>query len=111
MRTAVVAGASILALTLLVGIDTSNAGGKKDPKYTISEVMKKAHKSGLWKKVAGSDASAEEKKQLVEYYTALTQNKPPAGDAAAWKKTTAGRRSVAFAGVTVKGRASAEFSW
>jgi hypothetical protein len=97
MRTAVVSGVSILALTLLVGIETSSAGGKKDAKYTISEVMQKAHKSGLLKKVATGKADAGEKKELVELYTALAANKPPAGELAAWKKTTGNMLKLAKA--------------
>src|SRR5262245_25873772 len=88
MRTVVVGGLSILLLALWTGVESLGAprGGK--PKYDISEVMQKAHKSGLYKKVATGKADADEKKQLVEYYTALSKNKPPMGDEAAWMKQT-----------------------
>jgi len=59
------------------------------PKYTIKEVMKTAHKGGLTKKVAKGEASADEKKQLVELYEALAANHPPMGDEASWKAKTA----------------------
>ena len=60
------------------------------PKYTIKETMKAVHKSGLMKKVAEGKATDEEEKALIEHYEALALNKPPKGDAAAWKeKTTA----------------------
>ena len=58
------------------------------PKYSIKDVMVKAHKGGLMKKVASGKASAEEKKQLLEFYEALAANKPPAGDEADWKVKT-----------------------
>jgi hypothetical protein len=64
------------------------AQGDDKPKYTIKEVMKEAHKSGLHKKVAGGKASKEEMEKLVAMYKALTQNKPPAGDAKEWKEQT-----------------------
>jgi surface antigen len=59
------------------------------PKYSIKEVMKTAHKGGLMKKVASGKATAEEKKQLLEFYEALAANKPPQGDEAEWKTQTA----------------------
>ncbi|MCI0459499.1 MAG: hypothetical protein L0Z62_21320 [Gemmataceae bacterium] len=90
MRILVAGVCALVAVLLLSAGDDSRAGEKKkDPKYTISEVMLKAQKSGLWKKVATGNGDADEKKQLVEYYTALAQHKPPAGDEAAWKKQTA----------------------
>jgi hypothetical protein len=73
------------ALVITVG---SDAGEKKEPKHTIKEVMKEAHKGGLMKKVATGKASDEEKKELVELYTSLSQNKPPMGDETEWKEQT-----------------------
>lgn len=58
------------------------------PKHTIKDVMKKAHKEGLLKTVAGGKASKEEKDMLVEMYTSLSLNKPPKGDLADWKTRT-----------------------
>jgi len=58
------------------------------PKYTTKEVMQKAHKGGLMKKVSEGKASADEKKQLIEFYEALAANKPPKGDEAEWKVKT-----------------------
>lgn len=77
-----------LSLALLMG---ENKAGEK-AKYTIPEVMKKAHagKGALMKKVAAGEASSDDKKTLVELYVALGQNEPPKGDAKEWKeKTTA----------------------
>lgn len=60
------------------------------PKYTIKEVMKKAHKDGLLKKVAGGQGTKEDAKELLELYESLGPNKPSKGDADSWKsKTTA----------------------
>jgi hypothetical protein len=64
----------------------NNAGEKA--KYTIPQVMKKAMKGGLCGKVASGKASDEEKAQLVELFTALSQNTPPQGDAKSWKEKT-----------------------
>jgi hypothetical protein len=63
---------------------------KKKPKYTIKEVMKKAHnpKDGLLKKVQSDKASKEELKELLAMYQALELNKPPKGEDAEWKKRT-----------------------
>jgi hypothetical protein len=75
-----------VALALCLG--SPHAGEKKEPKYTIKEVMKKAHKGGLLKTVAAGDASEAERKELLELYTALSQNKPPKGSEEDWKKKT-----------------------
>jgi len=57
------------------------------PKYNIKEVMKKAHKEGLLKKVL-EGATKEDAQELLDLYTSLSQNKPPKGEAAAWKSKT-----------------------
>jgi hypothetical protein len=64
---------------------------KKKPKYTIKEVMKKAHqpKDAILKKVQADKATKEELKELLAMYQALELNKPPMGDEAEWKKRTA----------------------
>ena len=67
----------------------ASTGAQEAAKYSIKDVMQKAHKGGLMKKVADGKATAEEKKQLVEYYEALAANKPPKGDEASWKEKTA----------------------
>jgi hypothetical protein len=71
------------------GLGLLSAGDDK-PKFTIKEVMAKAHKGkpALCGKVAGGKASKEEKEELVQYYIALTKNKPPKGDAGSWKEKT-----------------------
>ena len=76
-----------VALVAFVGLAFSGAADEK-PKYTIKEVMKTAMKGGLCKKVASGKDSDEEKKDLVAMFTALSQNKPPQGEAASWKQKT-----------------------
>jgi mono/diheme cytochrome c family protein len=68
---------------------SSGAAQDAKAKFTIKQVMKTAHKDKRKDKVAKGDASADEKKQLVELYEALAANKPPKGDEADWKAKTA----------------------
>lgn len=79
--------AGLMAAFALVLLMSENQAGEK-AKFTISEVMLKAHKSGLWKKVAAGKGDDDDKKSLVEFYTALTKNTPPAGEEKEWKKVT-----------------------
>lgn len=73
---------SFVALPVIAADDDS------EPQYSTKEVMKKAMKGGLLKKVAGGNASAEEKKQLHGMLVALSKNKPKKGEAESWKKLT-----------------------
>jgi hypothetical protein len=77
-----------LGMTLLVASATSSLTGQ-DPKYSIKDVMKKAHGGGrnsLFNKVANGQGSDADKAKLVEYYQALPLGKPPKGDAGSYKK-------------------------
>src|SRR5438093_10357141 len=76
----------IIAFAWVIVSVTGRAQDK--PKYTTKEVMQKAHKGGLMKKVSEGKATAEEKKQLLEFYEALAANKPAKGDEAEWKVKT-----------------------
>jgi hypothetical protein len=89
MRTLVSSVVALGAVALLAGTGLFGAADEK-PKYTIKEVMKKAHSGDpkLCAKVAGGKASKEEKEELVTLYTALTGNKPPRGDEGDWKERT-----------------------
>jgi len=79
----------LATLTLgIVGLGLYQAREDDKPKYTIKEVMKTAHKEGLLKKVTSGKASDEDKKELLELYTALSQNKPPKGEIDDWKVKT-----------------------
>jgi hypothetical protein len=64
---------------------------KKKPKYTIKEVMKKAHagKDAILTKAGDAKATKEELKELVVLYESLAKNKPPKGDLKDWEKRTA----------------------
>jgi hypothetical protein len=84
-----------VALILILGTGSNYAGGQKEPKHTIKEVMREAHKSGLYKKVATGKAGDDEKKELVELYTSLSLNKPPMGDESEWKEQTGKMLSAA----------------
>jgi hypothetical protein len=87
---------ALAAITLaFVTAGVFRAADKDDPKYTIKEVMKMAHTvekdskdPTLFKKVSDGKATKEDKAKLLELYSALPANKPPKGDADAWKKMT-----------------------
>jgi hypothetical protein len=98
MRWLVAGSCAVVSFLLLVclGGDEASAQGEK-PKYTIAQVMKVAHnlKKGIIARVNDGTVSKADKEKLVEMYQALAQNKPPAGDAKAWKKRTAALISAA----------------
>jgi hypothetical protein len=77
----------IVLIGSIGGLSLAWANGD-DTKYSIKDVMKEAHKSGLYKKVGQGKATKEEKEKLVAFYTALAKETPPKGDADAWKKQT-----------------------
>jgi len=90
------------ALAILAGAVVSmgvyRAADKDDPKYTIKEVMAKAHKGlkdpkdpkdpSLFALVVDGKADKDQKAKLLELYSALPANKPPMGDADKWKDKT-----------------------
>ena len=85
----VVTGASLLAAEKKTEkqADAPAAGGA--PKYTVEEVMEKAHKGkekSMFSRVVGGKGSDDDKKNLVEYYEAMLANKPPKGEPADWAK-------------------------
>lgn len=71
-----------------VSLPVFAADDDDEPKYKIKDVMKKAMKGPLLKKVASGSASDAEKKELHEMFVALSKNEPPKGDAESWKKLT-----------------------
>ena len=76
-----------------------------DPKWNIKEVMKAAQgKDALLSKVKGGKATDEEKKMLVEVYTALCQNTPKKGDKDAWEKRC--KEMIKEAEEAVKGKSA-----
>ena len=94
-----------LMLAALVAVGGAIAvSQEKDGEVPIKEVMKKAHtgKPSLLAKVQSGKASDEEKKMLLELYTALSKNKPPKGDEDAFKKRTEAMVEAAQAAVDGK---------
>jgi hypothetical protein len=87
---------AVLTLGLAASLGMFRAADDK-PKYTIEEIMEKAHKGkpSLLKKVVEGKASKDEKSQLLEYYQELSKNKPEKGDAGDWKKRTGSLVKVA----------------
>ena len=81
MKRSLFAGAlAVLAVVFAVGPQVQGQGDKdkEKPKFTISEVMKKAHAKGtLRDKVIAGTASDEEKTQLTAFYVALSLSTPP----------------------------------
>ena len=104
MRKLIALGAA-LAITAVATVNFSGAADQDSadqddakPKHSIKNVMKKCMKGGLCKKVAGGEASDDEKKLLVEMFTALAASKPPRGDADSWKAKTSALVKAATAG-------------
>ncbi len=89
MRTAKYFLMAVLTLGLAASLGMFRAADDK-PKYTIEEIMEKAHKGkpSLWKKVVDGKASDDEKKQLLGLYEDLAKNKPEKGSQDDWKKRT-----------------------
>jgi hypothetical protein len=81
---------AVLATGLAAGLGVFGAADDAKPKYTIEEVMEKAHqgKPSLFKQVVSGKADADQKKQLLELYAELAKNKPEKGELADWKKRT-----------------------
>jgi hypothetical protein len=89
MRPGVRFGVATAALFAFAVLGVVGAEEEK-PKYTIKQVMGKAHgeEDGLLDVVLEGKATAAQKKELVELYTALSKNKPPKGEAKSWKEKT-----------------------
>jgi len=85
MKYLLVGMTTLLAVVFLV--DAGSGAGDK-AKYTIKEVMDKAHKSGLLKKIQKGEADKKDREELAELYKALVESKPPKGDVEEWRKTT-----------------------
>ena len=106
----------LLLATAVLGVAVSTAwtfsgAAQKDddkkPKYTIKDVMAKAHKGkdALLTKYKEGKASKKDLEQLVEMYKALEVNKPPKGKDAEGKERTAALVKAANAAAEDKKRA------
>ena len=89
-----------LGLMLSVAWADHHEAGEHGAKYTTKEVMKKAHKEGLLKKVLGNQASEQQKLQLLDLYLSLLENEPPQGSEESWVMKS-GTAIVAAAKVAV----------
>jgi putative NADH-flavin reductase len=87
MRRLIMLGCALVISATAV-LSQSTAEDKEDANVSIKEVMKRAHKDKLLEKVVGGQGTDEEKKALLELYTALSLNKPPKGEQAEWKEKT-----------------------
>src|SRR5262245_29067267 len=86
-------------LAVLVGVNDA----QEKAKFTIKEVMAKAMNApkgekSLCAKVASGEATAAEKEQLVELFTALHANMPKKGEADSWKQRTEALLAAAKSG-------------
>jgi hypothetical protein len=90
MRKVMVLGTAALTLLVVAGSGAFRAADTDKPKYTIEEIMEKAHDkdSGILPKVMKGNGSKDDKQTLVELYTELGKNKPPKGEAKSWKDKT-----------------------
>lgn len=113
MKIVVAGTCTLLSVAILAGFSLS-AGDKdkKDddkPKYTIKQVMAKAHggdKKSLLFKIAGGKGEKKDAEQLLELYANLSKAEPPKGEPASWKKKT--EEMVAAAKDVVAGKEGAE---
>jgi hypothetical protein len=91
---------------VLVAVVVGSAGARVAERFTskdpasISEIMEKAMKGGLAKKVASGKADEKEKLELLSMMIDLVENEPPQGDANEWKMA-AGKAMMDVAKVVV----------
>jgi hypothetical protein len=80
-----------LALAVCAGGGLFRAAEAEKAKYSIEEIMEKAHDKddGLLKKVFSGKAAKADKEQLLDLYKELAKNTPPKGDEKSWKTKTA----------------------
>ena len=94
--------------SIAVAATAANNTVAAKPKHATKDVMKKALKGPLVKKVISGGASAEEKLALLDMMVSLAENKPKKGDAASWEaKTNALINAAARAAVGREGAAAA----
>ena len=100
-------GVLMLMVIGLVTVQPAGAAPKApaEPANTIKDVMKKAHKDGLLKKVTDNQATDEEKKQLLDLYIDMLEGTPKKGEKGDW--VMAAGRSVVAASKVVVGREGA----
>jgi hypothetical protein len=97
---------AVAAVLAVAGFVTLTLRADEKPKNEIKDVMQKAHKDGLLKKVASGKADDSEKKDLLALYEDLSKNDPPKGDKSDWEKRT--KAMVGAAKDVVDGKKGAE---
>ena len=89
MRKSILGIVACLFAVTVVGVPAFAADDDdKKPKYSIEDVMKKAFKGPLVKKVTKGEASKEELKTLQEMLLSISKQKPHKGEADSWKEKT-----------------------
>lgn len=100
---ALIAGSLLAAIGLGVAIAADEA---EKPKHEIKDVMTIAHKEKLRDKVLSGDATAEEKRLLLDAYASLLDNEPPKGEMDSWKQKS--NAVIAAAARVMLGREGAD---
>lgn len=77
---------ALVSMVSIAGFTTSAFAGK-----ATHDAMEDGHKgkNSLYKKVTGGSASDAEKKQLHDFYVAMSKDTVKKGSAESWKKKTA----------------------
>jgi hypothetical protein len=79
----------VVAGFLLTG--TGRSASEGDKKFTIKEVMQKAHSGGkksLLFRIAAGMGEKKDAEQLLEMYNSLSKSESPKGEAKDWKERT-----------------------
>lgn len=80
----------------------ANPAPAPEPENSIKDVMKKAHKDGLLKKILDGKGEDADKKMLLNLYIDMLESKPAKGEQAEWLMLAG--KSVVAAGKVVVGR-------
>ena len=95
MKRIIILTAAVSMLMVGYGLTTMAQSVEGDmtmaPKYTIADIMTKAHRrpANLLKTVASGQATDEQKAALLDLYVVLAEHKSPNGDQADWANRTA----------------------
>ena len=96
---------ALVGATVVGSLSGAVAAPQEEPENSIKDVMKKAHKDGLLKKVMSGQASDDDKKMLLDLYIDMLEGVPEKGDRGEW--IMASGPSVIAAGKVVVGREGA----
>ena len=88
MRTKLLCSLAVSATVVALSGLLAGAADDEKPKYTIKEVMKKAHKDGLLKKISEGGGTKADAEELLDLYKAMGKNKPPKGEKGSWEEKT-----------------------